>query len=36
MKGGVGAEFLVLVSQKDVNKTWDSSSHWFTINIKFK
>jgi hypothetical protein len=36
MKGWVGAEFLVLVSLKDANKTWDGSSHHFMINIKFK
>jgi hypothetical protein len=33
---GVGSKFLVLVSQKDANKTWDGSSHRFMINIKFK
>jgi hypothetical protein len=36
IKVGVGVEFLVLVSQKQANKTLDGSSHWFMINIKFK
>jgi hypothetical protein len=36
MKGWVSYEFLVLVSKKQANKTWDGSSYWFMINIKFK
>jgi hypothetical protein len=35
MKAQMGFEFLVLVSQKEANKTWDGSCHWFKID-KFK
>jgi hypothetical protein len=31
----IGSEFLVLVSRKETNKTWDGSCHWFKIE-KFK
>jgi hypothetical protein len=34
-KAQIGSEFLVLVSQKEANKSSDGSCHWFKVD-RFK